>query len=63
MFICCKKNLHIREGDETLDLKRDFIGSIDDRWKDHWYIQAALRDGSISTGEPEEDSKPKPKKI
>lgn len=47
MFICCNKNLHIQEGGESLDLNKGFIGSIDDRWAGHWYIRAALADGTI----------------
>lgn len=49
MFICCNKNLLIREGSETLKLSRGFIGGIDDRWANHWYIKAAIADGSIVT--------------
>ena len=47
MFICCKKALRVREGAEALELDRGFVGRIDDRWKGHWYIRAALRDGTI----------------
>ena len=60
MFICCSKNLHIREGGEVLNLSRGFVGDIDDRWKDHWFIRAALSDGTISASGAEE--KPKPPK-
>lgn len=53
MFICCDKSLHIREGGEELSLPKGFIGAIDDRWRDHWYIRAALSDGTISAHTPE----------
>lgn len=48
MFICCKKNLHIQEGSESLNLQNGFIGEIDDRWARYWFIQAAISDGTIT---------------
>lgn len=62
MFICCNKALRIQEGDEVLELNRGFVGRIDDRWKGHWYIQAALRDGTITANEPQEEPKARVKK-
>lgn len=56
MFIHCKKNLHIQEGSESLNLKNGFIGEIDDRWAKHWYIKAAISDGTIETAETTEKS-------
>jgi len=54
MFIHCKKNLHIQEGSEGLNLKNGFVGKIDDRWAKHWYIKAAVSDGTIETTETAE---------
>lgn len=62
MFIHCKKNLHIQEGSESLNLKNGFIGEIDDRWAKHWYIKAAISDGTIETAETTEKSAKKSKK-
>jgi len=62
MFIHCKKNLHIQEGSESLNLKNGFIGEIDDRWAKHWYIKAAISDGTIVTTEATEKSAKKGKK-
>lgn len=47
MFIHCKKNLHIQEGSESLNLKNGFVGEINDRWAKHWYVKAAISDGTI----------------
>lgn len=51
MFICCKKNLLIRDGGVTLRLASGFMGEVADRWSGHWYLQAAIRDGSIVASE------------
>ena len=51
MFIHCSRNLHIKEGSETLNLRSGFIGEIDDRWAKHWFIQAALQDGTIEAAD------------
>lgn len=62
MFIHCKKNLHIQEGSESLNLKNGFVGEIDDRWAKHWYIKAAISDGTIVSTETAEKSAKKGKK-
>lgn len=62
MFICCNKNLHIKEGSETLNLANGFMGDIDDRWAGHWYIKAAMKDGTIVANEPKKEKKPAPAK-
>ena len=49
MFVHCNKNLHIQEGSEELNLQRGFVGQIDDRWTNHWFIQAAISDGTIES--------------
>ena len=58
MFICCKKNLHIQEGSESLNLQNGFIGEIDDRWAKHWFIQAAISDGTITATGGEKAGEP-----
>lgn len=62
MFVHCNKNLHIREGTEELNLQRGFIGAIDDRWAKHWFIQAAISDGTIETADAGEKPAKKPSK-
>lgn len=62
MFIHCKRNLHIQEGSESLNLKNGFVGEIDDRWAKHWYIKAAISDGTIVTTDTPEKSAKKGKK-
>lgn len=47
MFVHCNKNLHIQEGSEELNLQRGFVGQVDDRWGKHWFILAAIADGTI----------------
>lgn len=51
MFIACHKNLLVREGTEQLSIPTGFIGQIDDRWAKHWFIQAAMQDGTIETAD------------
>ncbi len=62
MFIHCKRNLHIQEGSESLNLKNGFVGEIDDRWAKHWYINAAISDGTIVTTDTTEKPAKKGKK-
>ncbi|WP_312637025.1 hypothetical protein [Oscillibacter sp.] len=62
MFIHCKRNLHIQEGSESLNLKNGFVGEIDDRWAKHWYINAAISDRTIVTTDTTEKPAKKGKK-
>ena len=51
MFIVCHKNLLVREGTEQLSIPTGFIGQIDDRWAEHWFIRAAMQDGTIEAAD------------
>lgn len=51
MFVNSKKCFEINEGGRKLVIPRDFIGNIPDWAAGHWLIQAAIRDGSITTPE------------
>lgn len=62
MFIHCRRNLHIQEGSESLNLKNGFVGEINDRWAKHWYIKAAISDGTIVATDTAEKSAKKGKK-
>ena len=55
MFINSKKCFEIREGNQRLVIPCNFIGNIPDWAASHWLVQAAIRDGSISTPDSTKD--------
>lgn len=48
MFITCRHSLEICEGDETLRLPAGYIGDLPEWVQDHWFVRAALSDGTIT---------------
>lgn len=56
MFIHCKKNLEIREGENMLSIPAGFIGDVPAWAAEHWFFKAAMEDGTISAPEGRKDA-------
>lgn len=59
MFIHSKKSLEIREGDNKITISAGFVGDIPDWAAKHWYVKAAISDGTIVTTGGAEGEVPK----
>lgn len=47
MFIACKRNLEIREKENTLTISKDFVGELPSWAENNWLVKAAILDGVI----------------
>lgn len=59
MFIHSRKNLEIQEGELKLTIPAGFVGTIPEWAAKHWYVKAAISDGTISAPEIAEKKKSK----
>ena len=57
MFIVSTKKFKIRRADGTaVDIPKGYVGEIPDDIANEWIVQAAIREGSISTPATKADS-------
>lgn len=47
MYISVIRKVCIKDNNEELNLDRNAICNIDDRWSKHWFFKALVDDGSI----------------